>query len=81
MVIHRAPPGAPLPDGRLGRAVGELAALRLATRAALVRDAAAEEPRLPGSQGSRLTLRLHNQARPAPSPARMQAAARLLKRN
>ncbi len=80
-MIHRAPPGAPLPDGRLGRAVGELAALRLATRAALVRDAAAEEPRLPGSQGSRLTLRLHNQACPAPSPARRQAAAPLLKRN
>ncbi len=57
VTIHHAPGGLLGAEGGLG---GDLAALRLASRVALVRDMSASAPRLLRGLGSRLTLHLHN---------------------
>lgn len=57
VTIHHAPGGLLGAGGGLG---GDLAALRLASRVALVRDMSAAAPRPLRGQGLRLTLNLHN---------------------
>ena len=65
VTIHHAHESLVRADSALGGAMQDLAALRLSSKVALVRDTSAAAPRMLRGQGPRIALRLHNRANPA----------------